>query len=386
MLLLIFLKKTFKGSKFDRFIRIIINYIAPYYYNSIKKRSINKNNKFIYICYGGLGDNVLSFPFLNNLSKNYNITIFIEKKYDGLQTLLDKNIKIKLYIKKNILKELRKFSKLNQNIVLIQQSPILEFILFNLLLKRPPTIGFLYTQSQIDFSGYNIKSKIIDSDNKIAKYNYLGKIINFSFKKYITNKNDENISKKLLSFLHCSPLIPKSNYFLISPTKDPNWSMGFFDYKVYSNFIENMTNDFLLTPVIVGTDQDRKIIDNILLNVKAKKSLVNLVGKTSILDLISLIKKASFVVANDNGIHHLSNFLNKKTLTLYNFSSYKVFNWPNKNSNYIFKPLYNCMPCVGKENGPFDNYPFKCPWNVRCKNTINEEDIFKKLRELKWIS
>ena len=44
------------------------------------------------------------------------------------------------------------------------------------------------------------------------------------------------------------------------------------------------------------------------------------------------------------------------------------------------------MPCVGKENGPFDNYPFKCPWNVRCKNTIDEEDIFKKLRELKWIS
>ena len=98
-----------------------------------------------------------------------------------------------------------------------------------------------------------------------------------------------------------------------------------------------------------------------------------------------MIKKSDFVVANDNGVHHLSNFLNKQTLTLYNFSSYKVYNWPNRNSNYIFKPLYNCMPCVGKENGPFDNYPFKCPWNIRCKYTIDEEDIFKKLGELKWI-
>lgn len=385
MLLLIFLKKIFQGSRLDRFIRLFINYIAPYYYNNIKKVSINKNNKFIYICYGGLGDSLLSFPFLNNLSKDYNITIFIEKKYDGIQTLLDQNIEFKLYLKKNILKELIKFAKLNQQIVLIQQSPILEFILFNFFLKRPSTIGFLYRQNQIDFSDNNIESKIIDTENKIQKYDYLGKIINVSFKKYNFNKNKRNIPKKLSSFLYCSPLIPKSNYFLISPTKDPNWSMGFFDYNVYSNFIENITNNFLLTPVIIGTDQDRKIIDNILLNVKAKKSLVNLVGKTSILDLINLIKKASFVVANDNGIHHLSNFLNKKTLTLFNFSSYKVFNWNNKNSNFIFNPIFDCMPCVGQENGPFDNYPFKCPWKERCKYSIDEKVIIKKLEKLKWI-
>jgi len=146
-----------------------------------------------------------------------------------------------------------------------------------------------------------------------------------------------------------------------------------------------MINDFLLTPVVVGTEQDRKIIDNILLNVKDKKSLVNLVGKTSISDLIIIIKKASFVVANDNGIHHLSNFLNKKTLTLFNFSSYKVFNWNNKNSNFIFNPIFDCMPCVGQENGPFDNYPFKCPWKERCKYSIDEKVIIKKLEKLKWI-
>ena len=38
------------------------------------------------------------------------------------------------------------------------------------------------------------------------------------------------------------------------------------------------------------------------------------------------------------------------------------------------------MPCVGKENGPFDNYPFKCPWNTRCKKTIDEIDIINKLK------
>ncbi len=183
-----------------------------------------------------------------------------------------------------------------------------------------------------------------------------------------------------------SSFIPNSSYFILSPTKDSNWSMGFLDYKIYANFIQKMIENTNLTPIVVGTTIDKKIIDNILKNLSSKFKPINLAGKTNIKDLIGLVKESDFVVANDNGVHHLSNFLNKKTLTLYNFSSYKVYNWPNKDSNYIFKPLYNCMPCVGKENGPFDNYPFKCPWNVRCKNTIDEEDIFKKLGELKWIS
>ena len=140
-----------------------------------------------------------------------------------------------------------------------------------------------------------------------------------------------------------------------------------------------------MVPLIVGTNQDKKIVNNILNGLDCKKSIINLAGKTSILDLIDLINDAKFVVANDNGVHHLSNFLKKKTLTLYNFSSYKVYNWPNKNSKYIFNPLYDCMPCVGTENGPFDNYPFKCPWNVRCKHSIDETIIVKKLGDLKWI-
>ena len=123
-----------------------------------------------------------------------------------------------------------------------------------------------------------------------------------------------------------------------------------------------------------------KIVKHIPKNINIK----NLVGKTSICELIPLIINSNFVIANDNGIHHLSNFLNIPTLTLYNFSSYEVYNWSNKESSHIFNDKYSCMPCVGQSNGPFDNYPFKCPWNVRCKDTISENDIINKMKELKW--
>ena len=111
-----------------------------------------------------------------------------------------------------------------------------------------------------------------------------------------------------------------------------------------------------------------------------------MVGKTDLKHLFILVKHSEFVVANDNGIHHLSNFLNKRTLTLFNFSNSQVFKWNNKNSNYLYNPKYKCMPCVGNKTGPFDNYPFECPWKLRCKDTINETQIIQKLVALNWIN
>ena len=180
-------------------------------------------------------------------------------------------------------------------------------------------------------------------------------------------------------------ILPKK-YYILSATKNSNWKMGFLDSTAYVNLIIKVSERTNLIPVIIGTNMDSLIIDQILEHVPKNIILENLTGMTSIKDLVPLIKNAKFVLANDNGIHHLSNFLNVRTLTLYNFSSFEVYNWPNKNSEYIFNPIFKCMPCVGLETGPFDNYPFKCPWNIRCKSTINGYDMIKKLEDLKWIN
>ena len=221
----------------------------------------------------------------------------------------------------------------------------------------PPTIGFLYKQNQISFEGFLFEKKEINLENKLLKYKFLEKNIEFICNQNNFVQHEKQNFNQLKSYRYSK--IPDTPFFILSPTKDPNWSMGFLDTKVYANFIKKIFQTTNLTPVLVGSHLDQKIIEKILINLPSKYNPINLVGKTTIKDLTSLLKETEFVVANDNGVHHLSNFLNKKTLTLYTFSSYNTFNWHNKNSNYIFKPLYDCMPCVGKENGPFDNYPFQ---------------------------
>ena len=51
----------------------------------------------------------------------------------------------------------------------------------------------------------------------------------------------------------------------------------------------------------------------------------------------------------------------------------------------MFNKKYKCMPCIGNESGPFDNYPFKCPWKIRCKNSITLDNVIKKIEKIKLI-
>lgn len=371
-----------QGSFLDKFFRHVSNFLSPFYYNFSKKYKSSTSTNFIFICYGGLGDYVLTFPFLNQLSSRYPVTIFVEKKFIDVSCLLNTNIEIKDYLKKDLLKELKFFASCKSNYILIQQSPIMEFMIFSHYLKRPPIVGFIYKQNLISFAGINLEDDEVLSINKIVKYNLLLEKILSIESKYTTYAKYNYINRKINSLVYKGK--PNKNYYIISPTKNKNWKMGFLPFKTYAEFIISMSLRINLKPVIIGTKDDGFIINQILEHIPNTLSIKNLVGKTTIKDLVPLIKNANFVVTNDNGIHHISNFLKVRTLTLYNFSSYQVYNWPNKQSHYIFNPIFNCMPCIGYGSGPFDNYPFKCPWDVRCKNTISKNDIEKKLEDLTW--
>ena len=120
MFLLVYLKQIFQGSNFDRYFRLFISYISPFYYTFSKKVIFADESKFLYVCYGGLGDCILAFPFLKNLSKRYKITILIEEKFKGIETLFHEDIEIIFYTKKQILKELKKYRKEIKKIIIIK--------------------------------------------------------------------------------------------------------------------------------------------------------------------------------------------------------------------------------------------------------------------------
>ncbi len=374
------IKNFIQGSFIDIHFRYLINFLSYIYFKLINEKHNKTFNKVLIILYGGMGDCVLMCPLINELNKITKVDVLIEDKFLELKSLLPYNVTVQSYKKENIFNVLRLYKKNNLNFILLQQSPIFEFLIFNFLLGRPAVLGFIFNQRKIvirglkPFSKINIKTPV----NKLKKYEILFLLIK------------EKIKLRKPSLV-TSPKIDKKNliqhkYFIFAPSKTPLWGgVGILNNEVYSNLLLKIRNQSKLLPVLVGTEEDKNSIFEIIKLLPKNFQLLNLVGKTSLKTLITLINEAEFVLSNDNGIHHLSNFLSKKVITLFTFSSADALKWNNTDSHIIFNKKFNCMPCIGNADGPFDNYPFKCPWQIRCKNTINENQIIKKMVLSKFI-
>ncbi len=100
----------------------------------------------------------------------------------------------------------------------------------------------------------------------------------------------------------------------------------------------------------------------------AGKSVINLVGKTSITELAGIISGCEAVVSCDTGPMHLSVALGKKTIALFGPSD------PRRTGPYsgeVIQKFISCSPCNRK----------KCPDPI-CMAMIKPDDVFSKISEL----
>ncbi len=373
------IKSLIQGNIIDKYFRLSICHLSMFYYRKVNPKKNFQFEKCVFILYGGLGDSILIFPMIKKLSQKCEVDIFIEDKFFEISEILPDNVNCIKYKKKEIFKELKKYRVKNKRFILLQQSPIFEFLIFNFILGRPPVVGFIYNQIILEMEGLNIKENIKTTLNKINKfelfYNLVLKNVQFQSPKLKSQIINNNFSRK-----------KNSNYFVLAPSKTVTWKgVGILEHDVYLDTMSYIYKKTNLIPVLVGSKEDLPMMKNLISDASKELYIKNLVGKTNLKELIQIIKNAKFVISNDNGIHHLSNYLNVKTLTFFTFSSSKTFKWNNKNSFYIFNKKYKCMPCIGEKSGPFDNYPFSCPWAIRCKNSISIDDIIKKIEKIKLI-
>jgi len=373
------IKSLIQGTMIDKYLRLFICYLSKYYYKNVNQKKNLQFEKSLIILYGGMGDSILLFPMIKKLSQKYDVDVLIEDKFIEIKEILPKNVNCIKYKKKEIFNELANYRVENKRFILLQQSPIFEFLIFNFILGRPPVIGFIYNQRILEMEGLSEKFSIQTSCNKIKKYELFFDLISKKIK-YLNSK------VKSYSKQNTTPKNTNKNYFVLAPSKTLTWKgVGLLEHSVYLDTMNYIYKKTKLIPVLVGSKEDLPMIENLIINKPKELNFKNLVGKTNLKDLIQIIKNANFVISNDNGIHHLSNYLDKKTLTFFTFSSYKTLKWNKKNSFFIFNKKYKCMPCIGNESGPFDNYPFICPWKIRCKNSITIDNVIKKIEKIKLI-
>ena len=120
-----------------------------------------------------------------------------------------------------------------------------------------------------------------------------------------------------------STLIFQEKYILIAPgagDKKKIWSPENF-----ATLINYITDQNLLNIVLIGSPSELEITRKILTMIKNKRKVTDFTGKTSLIDLVLLIKKASLIITHDSSILHISGAFNKKTVCLSNGMHYNRF-------------------------------------------------------------
>lgn len=124
--------------------------------------------------------------------------------------------------------------------------------------------------------------------------------------------------------------------------------------------------------LLIGSPAEREYTSEVMRLIKAEQ-VQNLAGKTSIDELIALIRNAALVITNDTGPMHIAFSCKSPTICLFGPCSPVQYGWV-ENARIIYKRMY-CSPCVHD----FGTAP--CRGNNVCMQQIAVAEVMKVITD-----
>ena len=110
-------------------------------------------------------------------------------------------------------------------------------------------------------------------------------------------------------------------------------------------------------------------------------NVYSLIGKTSIQEVLSIIKNSVLFVGLDSGLMHIAVSLNIPTFTIWGPSDFNLYGYEKINSDkheIIYKNIY-CRPCNSwiAPNTKRISKPEDCP-DFRCMKELKPDEVFNR--------
>lgn len=122
-------------------------------------------------------------------------------------------------------------------------------------------------------------------------------------------------------------------------------------------------------PVLVGSKSEIELGNRFAQ--KADFPYVNLIGKTSLKDLGSILKIIKFLITNDTGTMHLAAGLKTRVIAIFLATAQAWDTGPYLENSICLEPNLNCHPC---------SFKFKCT-NYICRKKITPDVVFKFIKK-----
>ncbi len=156
-------------------------------------------------------------------------------------------------------------------------------------------------------------------------------------------------------------------FFIASTWESREWSSGYF-----AELATKLKEKFGMTPVIVGGPSDASKGDEILSALDDKSIALNLIGKTSLYELVILCKRSSCGVGVDSGPMHIASAAGLPVISFWGSTSPER-STPFGNKELVLQSPIGCAPCYFRE----------CPGlDTMCLKNITPQIVLYKFEEL----
>jgi len=315
-------------------------------------------NKILFITLSNIGDVILTLPVLDSLREKFpeaKITVMV-----GLRPkeLFENNPNINSVIVYN------KYSKLKEKIKLFCK---LKQERFDMLVDLRNSFFGVFLPVKYKTSFFSVISK----DIKHMKERHLYKIKNLNvpvhsvnIPLYISPRDEEYINEILKE----NGITDKDKIVIVScgaRSHIKRWPQDKF-----IDLISNLIEEFKARVILVGDKDDIPIAKYIVQH--SRFPLIDLSGKTSIMQLGCLLKKAGCVITNDSAVLHLASYLNIPIVAIFGPTcELKYGPWSEIHS--VIKKNIFCRPCEKAQ----------CKFGtLQCIQLIKVEDVLRQVRKI----
>ena len=128
--------------------------------------------------------------------------------------------------------------------------------------------------------------------------------------------------------------------------------------------------------VVLGSNSDGVHYDEIQKSFGNEEKILNLVGKTSISDLMSIVPRLSAVIANDSALIHFAAAYNVPTLAVFGPTVPQMGFYPQSENSVVSQVDLSCRPCGlhGHHHCPLQHF--------KCMNDISVDRVFADFKNL----
>lgn len=204
--------------------------------------------------------------------------------------------------------------------------------------------------------------------------------ISESYLQFARLLNCEKIIHHQFVFVEKKELHPQlDNYIVINSNAsdlriERRWPKQSFIDLIHS--VRESNNE--LSIVLIGAKNEAEYVAEISNVFSEDTKVLDLSGKTTLDELIELIRHSNFVITNDTGPMHMSSALQKKTIALFGPCSPQQYAI-GENIIPIYKDLY-CSPCVHEFIVP------PCKGNNQCMKSIGVAEVLKSIEKIKEVA